>query len=125
MTRLADALDKIAEGYAAAAMVLRIGAETPQDAPDATQAPSFEELPFSEQWDQPVPAGDFEDTPTGRSRSGGCPVHGVPWVVKPAGTSKKTGAPYNAFWHCNEQNEDGTYCRQKPTAAWVKAHPAR
>ena len=82
------------------------GATRPQDGPVAPLAP-------------------FEDTPAGRSASGGCPVHGLPWVVRPAGTSKKTGEPYNAFWHCNEQNADGSFCREKPSPAWVKAHPAR
>ena len=32
---LADAFDKVAEGFAAAAMALRIGPETPQDASGA------------------------------------------------------------------------------------------
>ena len=76
----------------------------------------------------PEPLSDplpFEDTPQGRSAGGGCPVHDVPWVIRPAGISKATGAPYRSFWHCNEQDPDGTYCRQEPTAAWVKAHPIR
>lgn len=72
-----------------------------------------------------APLTEFEDTPAGRSASGGCPRHGLPWVVRPAGTSKKTGEPYNAFWHCNEQNDDGSFCREKPSPSWVKAHPAR
>jgi hypothetical protein len=84
----------------------------PERAQDAPQAP----LP---------PLTAFEDTPPGRSADGGCPAHGLPWVVRPAGTSKATGAPYNAFYHCNEQNDDGTFCRQKPSPAWVKAHPIR
>jgi hypothetical protein len=106
MTRLADAYDALAEAAAAVAIELR--AEAPQDAPQA--------LP---------PLTPFEDTPAARSAQGGCPVHGTPWEIKPAGTSKATGQPYNAFWHCNEQNDDGSYCRQKPAAAWVKAHPIR
>jgi hypothetical protein len=75
---------------------------------------------------QPAPPPDtFENTPAGRSAAGGCPIHGLPWVIRPAGTSKATGQPYNAFWHCNEQNADGSFCREKPSPAWVKAHPAR
>lgn len=72
-----------------------------------------------------APLTEFEDTPAGRSAAGGCPTHGLPWVIRPAGTSKKTGEPYNAFWHCNEQDPDGSFCRQKPSPAWVKAHPIR
>jgi hypothetical protein len=67
----------------------------------------------------------FVDTPAGRSEAGGCPVHSLPWVIRPAGTSKKTGEPYRAFWHCNEQNADGSFCREKPSPAWVKAHPIK
>ncbi len=37
-----------------------------------------------------------------------CPEHGTSKVV-PAGTSKKTGKPYNAFTACGEQG-----CDQKP-----------
>lgn len=70
-----------------------------------------------------APLEPFEDTPAGRSAAGGCPIHGLPWAIRPAGTSKKTGEPYRAFWHCNEQNDDGSFCREKPAPAWVKAHP--
>lgn len=107
--KLAQAYDQIAEGFATVALLIRARPAKPQDAP---QAP----LP---------PLTEFEDTPQGRSADGGCPAHGVPWVIRPAGTSKATGAPYNAFWHCNEQDADGTFCRQKPKPAWVKAHPIR
>jgi len=115
LTTLADAYDALAEAAATVALRLREGATTPPDALSGTQAPSFEELPFD----------DFEDTPQGRSKSGGCPVHGVPWTVKAAGVSKTTGAPYSAFWKCAETNSDGSFCKEKPTLAWVKAHPAR
>jgi hypothetical protein len=111
--RLADIYDQIAEGFASASLELRAIAEgAPSTSPDAPQAP----LP---------PLTAFEDTPQGRSADGGCPAHGLPWVVRPAGTSKATGQPYNAFYHCNEQNDDGSFCRQKPSPAWVKAHPIR
>jgi hypothetical protein len=106
MTRLADAYDLIAEGFATAAIELR--ATTPQDGLGGVP-----------------PLEPFVDTPAARSAEGGCPEHGLPWVIRPAGTSKATGQPYNAFWHCNEQNDDGSYCRQKPSAAWVKAHAIR
>lgn len=106
MTKLADAYDALAEAAASLAIEIRA---------DAAPAPTGDDLP----------ALPFTDTPAGRSEQGGCPVHGLPWVVRPAGTSKATGQPYKAFWHCNEQNDDGSYCRQKPTAEWVKAHQIR
>lgn len=40
---------------------------------------------------------------------GVCPVHGAEWKLVPAGTSKKTGKPYNAFWVCSERG-----CDEKP-----------
>jgi hypothetical protein len=54
-----------------------------------------------------------------------CPVHGLAWVLQPAGTSK-TGAPYDAFWKCS--SKDKPFCKEKPTRQWVDAHtpvPAR
>ena len=112
----------LAEAYANAGKALLDLADaltTPQDAPSATPAAKPQ---LDTTWTE---TDDWEDTPQGRSKGGGCPIHDVPWAIRPAGTSKKTGAPYSAFWHCNEQDDDGTYCRQKPTAAWVKAHPIR
>ena len=115
--KLADALDLVAEGFASAALALREGPTTPQDAPSATQAPSFEELPFDE---ESALQEAFVDTPQGRSKSGGCPVHGVPWRIVPGGTAKATGKPYAAFWACDDRD-----CRERPSLAWVRAHPAR
>lgn len=40
---------------------------------------------------------------------GNCPIHNVPFKLVPAGTSKTTGKPYNAFWACPERG-----CREKP-----------
>ena len=40
-----------------------------------------------------------------------CPVHRVPWKVVPAGVSKKTGKPYEAFRACPERG-----CDQRPAA---------
>lgn len=106
MTRLADAYDALANAAATLAHELR--ATAPPDGPSDTE----DDLPFM-------------DTPAGRSAQGGCPLHGIPWTVREAGVSKKTGQPYKAFWTCVETNEDGSYCREKPTDSWVKAHPAR
>ncbi len=40
---------------------------------------------------------------------GGCPVHDADWKLVPAGTSKKSGKQYNAFWVCSVQG-----CDEKP-----------
>lgn len=48
-----------------------------------------------------------------------CPVHGLAWVLKPAGVSK-AGAPYDPFWAC--ASKDKPWCKEKPTAQWVAAH---
>jgi len=109
MTRpLAEIYDSIAENFAEAAIAIRIGPTTSPEPPEE----ALPDLPFT-------------DTPQGRSAQGGCPEHGVPWTIREAGVSKATGQPYNAFWKCDAQNDDGSYCRQKPTPAWVKAHPAK
>lgn len=49
-----------------------------------------------------------------------CPVHGLAWVLKPAGISKATNTPYDPFYACGSKNRP--YCKEKPTAQWVKAH---
>lgn len=41
--------------------------------------------------------------------TGLCPIHGTPWKVVPAGVSKKTGKPYDAFQACSTQG-----CDQRP-----------
>jgi hypothetical protein len=38
-----------------------------------------------------------------------CPVHQVPWKVVPAGVSRRTGRPYEAFRACPQ-----TGCEEKP-----------
>ena len=38
-----------------------------------------------------------------------CPVHNLPFRLIPAGTSKKTGRSYTAFWACPERG-----CPEKP-----------
>ena len=46
---------------------------------------------------------------------GTCPDHQVAWKFVPAGTSKKTGKPYNAFYSCPQMG-----CNEKPTQQWVE-----
>lgn len=45
-----------------------------------------------------------------------CKIHGTPFVLHPAGVSKKTGKPFAAFWSCPEKNADGSFCKEKPSA---------
>lgn len=42
-----------------------------------------------------------------------CPIHHERWKVVPAGVSKKTGKPYDAFYACNTQG-----CDQRPPKGW-------
>lgn len=51
-----------------------------------------------------------------------CPVHGIPWVLKPGGTAKATGKPYDPFFACG--SDERPFCKEKPTVHWIKAnHP--
>lgn len=43
-----------------------------------------------------------------------CPVHGK-GTLRPAGISRN-GKAYNAFWTCNTQMPDGTWCAERPLA---------
>ena len=50
-----------------------------------------------------------------------CPVHGVPWLLRPAGISKN-GTPYDAFYSCGVAGPP--YCKEKPGKSWVESnHP--
>lgn len=51
-----------------------------------------------------------------------CPEHGT-FKVVPAGTSKKTGKPYNAFTACGEQGCDQKPPRGSGPAQYVPAAP--
>lgn len=59
----------------------------------------------------------FVQRPAPPKPSGFCPVHDVDWKLVPAGTSRKTGKPYNAFWACPERG-----CDEKPS--WDDDAPA-
>jgi hypothetical protein len=41
--------------------------------------------------------------------AGNCSVHRIPWKIVPAGISKKTNKPYDAFLACPERG-----CDQRP-----------
>jgi len=48
--------------------------------------------------------------------------HGQKWSLKPGGVSKATGKPYQPFWAASHKAPDGTWCKDKPSAKWVKEH---
>ena len=74
-------------------------ADLPPTSPSATSATVTTSLP-------PItPAYQF----TGPSAF--CPVHRVAWKTIPAGVSKRTGAPYQAFLACPERG-----CNERPQA---------
>jgi len=52
-----------------------------------------------------------------------CPDHDQAWELKPAGVSKATGKPYNAFWSCAGRT-DGQFCKKKPAIAWINQQTA-
>ena len=58
--------------------------------------------------DDPYP-DDLSDLDAGPPSAGTCPVHGVEFRLVPAGTSKRTGKPYDAFWSCPEMG-----CKERP-----------
>jgi hypothetical protein len=60
--------------------------------------------------------------PAADGDGGVCPVHGWEWRVQPGGTTK-AGKDYDAFYKCGGKDASGQYCRQKPSAGWVEAHP--
>jgi hypothetical protein len=47
--------------------------------------------------------------------------HGESWTLKPAGISKVSGKPYEAFWAASHKAPDGSYCREKPSAKFLSA----
>ncbi len=47
--------------------------------------------------------------------------HGESWTLKPAGISKVSGKPYEAFWAASHKAPDGSYCREKPSAKFLNA----
>ncbi len=49
------------------------------------------------------------DIPLREVASGECPIHHVAWKTVPAGVSKKTGKPFEAFRTCPEYG-----CNERP-----------
>jgi hypothetical protein len=56
-----------------------------------------------------------------RGDDGGvCPDHGLSWALRPGGTSKKTGKPYDPFYACPKSGPP--YCQNKPPRSWLARH---
>lgn len=53
--------------------------------------------------------------------SEGACSHGTEWTLKPGGIAKGTGKPYAPFYAASHKAPDGTWCREKPSAAWLAA----
>lgn len=90
-------------------------AQVPRSEPKRPTAPVINVAPPDEDFDWSVVAEVEHDVPDG----GTCSVHGVPWVLKPAGVSKN-GSPYDAFYSCGVAGPP--WCKEKPAKAWVEAH---
>lgn len=118
--RIAQAYEKIAEGFAALALAYG-DIEQPAAGPSSRPAPADDFPPLT---DADAP---YEDAPRAAEKPAGaalssCPVHRTAWTVKAGGISK-AGKPYQPFWKCSGKNDDGSYCNEKPTPGWSKAHP--
>lgn len=103
------------------------GEDAPAAVPQQTSFPNTNQTvspqPVAVQPERPplppntVPYQDFNV-----DAGGHCPAGHGPWTIKPAGTSK-AGKAYRAFWKCDGKTPDGRYCDEKPSKAWVDAHP--
>jgi hypothetical protein len=56
-------------------------------------------------------------TPQGAIPGGECPMHHLAWQLRPGGTSKTTGKPYDPFWAC--PSTERPFCKEKPSRAWA------
>jgi hypothetical protein len=69
----------------------------PSELPPPPAAP-----PAPDAYRPPIPATSYTAV---------CPVHGTPWKLVPAGVSKRTGKPYDAFYTCSNRD-----CQLRPAA---------
>jgi len=124
VTTLADAYDALAEAAAALALEIRAyadgGGMPPERAPEptsATQAPSFEELPFDEQWtERDEPSGQLPiETPHGSAAV--CPAHNIPYRSGRNNSKFCPSVSDDPKW----RNDKG-YCQITPksAAAWLR-----
>ena len=88
-------------------------AQVPRSAPTRPTAPPRPVAPADDDFDWSAVAEALGED------GGTCSVHGVPWVLKPAGVSKN-GSPYDAFYSCGVSGPP--WCKEKPAKAWVESH---
>jgi hypothetical protein len=100
LERIATALEQIALNAIPATALPTGEPPLPTPPPDLPVTPIMQPLP-------PVQAAPFQFT----GPSAYCPVHRQPWRTVPAGVSKKTGQPYQAFLACPERG-----CNERPQA---------
>ena len=114
--KVSAALNTLSLGIAELAEALSDGTEPVLARPVADPRPweVTGDFPPNEYEALPLPA----ETPG----LGRCPSHNLAWSVKAAGVSKM-GKPYNAFFHCDGKEPDGSFCPRKPVKAWADAHP--
>ena len=125
---LKDAVSDALKRCAALAGVARYlydkdGPRPPQTAPVARSitnrppAPPRVSAPVEDEDD--IDWRDVETVEHDVPDEGTCPVHHVPWLLKPAGVSKN-GTPYDAFYSCGVSGPP--WCKAKPGKAWVVSH---
>ena len=125
--RIAQAYEKIAEGYAELALAYGDidqpaagGGVPPQRAPAPVD--DYDDLPpILDDYGKPVEAAPQAAEKPQNTALGQCPTHRTAWTVKAGGISKN-GKPYKPFWKCSGKT-DGNYCNEKPTKAWADSHP--
>jgi hypothetical protein len=77
-----------------------------------------ETLPPPKSFSPEEPERAFGMIAADRNRSSaGCPVHSLPWRTVPAGTSKRTGRPYQSFLACPEPGCDERPALSRRTAS--------
>ena len=118
--KVTAALNTLSLGIAELAEALSDGTEPVLAAPVASRS----RLPLSAEDTEDFPPNEYEALPLPAETPGlgRCPSHNLAWSVKAAGVSKM-GKPYNAFFHCDGKEPDGSFCPRKPVKAWADAHP--
>lgn len=105
--RIADALERIAMALEQSVLesITKPGLRAMPEDYDL-----LDELPAAPPRPVPVPAAPpVQPAPIPAAPAGLCPVHNTAWRLVPAGTSSRTGKPYDAFWACSTKG-----CNQKP-----------
>ena len=98
------------------------GEDAPAAVPQQTSFPNTNQIVAPQTERPPLPPNTVPYQERNADSAGSCPAGHGAWTIKPAGTSK-AGKAYRAFWKCDGKTPDGRYCDEKPSKAWVDAHP--